>query len=146
MNMEKIYKAFIVRHNEEEYRGTSDVYVGYFKSQTNAWKKIADIIRNDFSGKHIISYKKVDGEIVRYSQDSDIILEELLPDIEQGIIRLVNNYGTKYYFYATPITIEDENESISEEELTEIALAKARSQDYVDGFKDCYRYFVNINK
>lgn len=107
--MEKIYRASITRRNEEEYRGTYDIYVAYFKAQSNGWKRMADFIRNDerLPGIHIISYENIDGEFIRYEYESDIILEDLLPSIEQGKVRFVNNYGNEYHFYVEPIKIED---------------------------------------
>lgn len=110
MNNE-IYRAYIVKYNDEEYRGTTNIHVGYFKSCVNAWNKIGEFIESDniiLSGTHISYCERFNGDIIQYDRYSGTTFMDILDSISKGKISLVKTFvGYDYYFYVEPIKIED---------------------------------------
>lgn len=108
--MNKIYNALINKRNDGIYNCNFNTEVGYFKSSTNAWKKLAGTIRNNewLSGVHISSYKKFNDHIFNFQIGSSITFNDIIAEIENGEISSIRDFGGyEYTFSVTPIEIED---------------------------------------
>lgn len=104
--MENIYKASIVKRDDDVFRGRYEYTIGYFKSSSNAWSKLGDYFNEKLCGLHIGFYTK-DGQDIKYDVESAIKCEDILTDIKNGCITFVRDFCHDYYFYVEPIKVED---------------------------------------